>query len=52
MGMFIGPESMEKHAMPQMERIVAALTPTPTLTLAPTLTLTRTLTPTAALTRT
>jgi len=25
MGMFIGPESLEKHAMPQMERIVAAL---------------------------
>lgn len=25
MGMFIGPESMEKHAMPQMERIAATL---------------------------
>merc|ERR1719272_1472983 len=25
MGMFIGPESLEKHAMPQMERIAAAL---------------------------
>ena len=25
MGMFIGPESLERHAMPQMERIVAAL---------------------------